>query len=146
VVDELDKVEDLDAKLDQLLTPLKHITADKAFFCFITDRTYFDVIEGTDRSAPDHKRKTFFGDRMRVPPRVIEGARVGPLLRESLSCPPIEVNGDQMFWLFAVRENMQAVERNVQGAMPYLIVASPHLRYQADSRFDVSYWDYANFV
>ena len=90
--------------------------------------------------------ETFFGDRMKAPPRVIEGARVGPLLRESLSCPPIEVNGDQMFWLFAVRENMQAVERSVAGAAPYLIVASPHLRYQADARFDVSYWDYANFV
>lgn len=94
--------------------------------------------------ALDYTR--FFGSRMRVPPRVIEGARVGPLIRESLSCPPIKVDGEQMFWLFVVRENMQAVENSVAGVMPYIIVASPHLRYQADARFDVSQWDYANFV
>jgi hypothetical protein len=95
------------------------------------------------RRALDYER--FFGDRMKAPPRVVEGARIGPLLKESLTCPPIDLTGDQMFWLFAVRENMQAVERG-EDVAPYLVVASPHLRYQADARFDVSQWDYANFV
>jgi hypothetical protein len=108
------------------------------------DGTTLKPVTTSTLSALDYTR--FFGSRMRVPPRVIEGARVGPLVRESLSCPPIEVDGEQMFWLFAVRENMQAVEKKVEGAVPYLIVASPHLRYQADARFDVSQWDYANFV
>ena len=95
------------------------------------------------RRALDYER--FFGSRMKVEPRVIEGARLGPLVRESLTCPPIDLRNDQMFWLFAVRENMQAVERG-ENVAPYLVVASPHLRYQADARFDVSQWDYANFV
>jgi hypothetical protein len=89
--------------------------------------------------------ETFFGTRMKTPPRVIEGSRVGMLVRESMSCPPIDVDGDQMFWLYAVRENMQAVQRS--GLItPYLIVASPHLRFQAEPRFDVSYSNYANFL
>ena len=89
--------------------------------------------------------ESFFGARMKTPPRVIEGARVGMLVRESLSCPPIDLDGDQMFWLYAVRENMQAVQRS--GLItPYLIVASPHLRFQAEPRFDVSYSNYANFL
>ena len=108
------------------------------------DGTTLKPVTASNRAALDYTR--FFGSRMRVPPRVIEGARVGPLVRESLTCPPIDVDGPQMFWLFVVRENMQAVEQNAAGAVPYMIVASPHLRYQADARFDVSQWDYANYV
>jgi hypothetical protein len=89
--------------------------------------------------------ESFFGARMKALPRVIEGARVGMLVRESLSCPPIDLDGDQMFWLYAVRENMQAVQRS-SVVIPYLIVASPHLRFQAEPRFDVSYSNYANFL
>lgn len=87
----------------------------------------------------------FFGSRMKAMPRVIEGARVGPLIRESLSCPPIDLDGEQMFWLYVVRENMQAVARGDSQA-PYMIVASPHLRFQAEPRFDVSYFNHANFL
>ena len=93
--------------------------------------------------AVDYER--FFGSRMKVEPRFIEGARVGPLLRESLACPPIDLSGGEMFWLYVVRENVQAVERGAAVA-PYMIVASPHLRYQADARFDVSRWNYASFL
>ena len=95
------------------------------------------------RRALDYER--FFGNRVRAEPRVIEGARIGPLIRESLACPPIDLNGEQMFWLYVVRENMQAVERG-GSEVPYMIVASPHLRFQADARFDVNEWNYSNFV
>lgn len=106
--------------------------------------THLEPPASSTLRALDYTR--FFGSRMKVRPRVIEGARVGPLVRESLSCPPIAMGGDQMFWLFVVRENMQAVEHQTAGVTPYMIVASPHLRYQADARFDVAQWDYANFV
>lgn len=95
------------------------------------------------RRALDYER--FFGNRVRSEPRVIEGARIGPLIRESLACPPIDLTGEQMFWLYVVRENMQAVESG-GSEVPYMIVASPHLRFQADARYDVNQWNYSNFV
>lgn len=107
------------------------------------DRVRLRPVAASARRALDYER--FFGNRVRSEPLVIEGACVGPLIRESLASPPIDVKGEQMFWLYVVRENMQAVESGTS-AVPYMIAASPHLRFQADARFDVSQWNYSNYV
>jgi hypothetical protein len=87
----------------------------------------------------------FFGSHVHGAPRFIESARIGPLVRESFACPPIDLTSEQMFRLYVVRENVQAVESGVK-TVPYMIVASPHVRFHADARFDVSRWDYSSFL
>lgn len=97
----------------------------------------------TGKRVLDYDR--FFGSHVRGEPRFIESARIGPLIRESFACPPIDLKSEEMFRLYVVRENVQAVESGKK-AVPYMIVASPHVRFHADARFDVSRWNYSNYV
>jgi energy-coupling factor transporter ATP-binding protein EcfA2 len=60
VVDELDKVRDLDVRLARVIPRLKKLVAERAFFCFIVDRSYF---EGFTSLSAEHnyvKEYTFF--------------------------------------------------------------------------------------
>jgi hypothetical protein len=45
VVDELDKVKDLDEQMKGLISYLKDFASDRALFCFLTDRDYLEYIE-----------------------------------------------------------------------------------------------------
>jgi hypothetical protein len=42
IIDELDKVEDLSERIPQMVRRLKKLVAERAFFCFLTDRRYFE--------------------------------------------------------------------------------------------------------
>jgi hypothetical protein len=44
VVDELDKVKDLSSRILGMVHHLKKLVAENAFFCFLTDRTYFEGV------------------------------------------------------------------------------------------------------
>jgi hypothetical protein len=44
VVDELDKVDDLSRRILGMVHHLKKLVAENAFFCFLTDRTYFEKV------------------------------------------------------------------------------------------------------
>jgi hypothetical protein len=80
-------------------------------------------------------------------PVFINGARVAALLDEARSYPPIDVQSEEMFWLYLVRENQQAF--NAGGAnrpQPYIIFARGHTPYQGDSQYDLAYWDYSNYA
>lgn len=73
-------------------------------------------------------------------PVYVEGARVGSLLERAAWYPPIEIASREVVWLYFVRENGQATGRR------YLIFTSGHIPYQADARFDLATWDYANYA
>ena len=77
----------------------------------------------------------------------MEGAKYQQLICTSLLYPPIDLNSHEMFWLYQVRENQESIDQN-SGNPPrlYLIFANGHLPFQADTRFDLNYWNYANFV
>ncbi len=66
VVDELDKVPDLADRLRGFMRQLKYFATDESFFCFLTDRSYFEVFE----ADLDHWRypveQTYFGHRVLV--------------------------------------------------------------------------------
>lgn len=53
VVDELDKVKDQRHRLDALMSNLKAFVAEDAFFCFLTDRDYYEMLRlgGDQRPA-----------------------------------------------------------------------------------------------
>src|SRR5581483_1366680 len=65
-IDELDKVKDLDPVMEDLITHLKHFVTEKAFFCFICDRAYFERITASGRSGSYSREYTFFSDRLFV--------------------------------------------------------------------------------
>jgi hypothetical protein len=80
-------------------------------------------------------------------PAYIEGARLETLLRDSYSYPPIDPNNGELIWLYWVRENRQAIDLG-RDPKPRacLVFTSGHMPYQADARFDVAKWDYANYA
>ncbi|HVG43541.1 MAG TPA: hypothetical protein VM890_02390, partial [Longimicrobium sp.] len=52
VVDELDKVKDLPVRIQGMVHHLKKFVAENAFFCFLTDRTYYEeMIRGSASEA-----------------------------------------------------------------------------------------------
>jgi hypothetical protein len=66
VVDELDKVAALDKVMGALIDHLKHFVTEKAFFCFLSDRPYFEQIDQSGRAGQYSKEFTFFSDRLFV--------------------------------------------------------------------------------
>jgi hypothetical protein len=80
-------------------------------------------------------------------PVFINGARVAALLHEARSYPPIDVQSDEMFWLYLVRENQQAFNQGGNNRpQPYIIFAKGHTPYQGDSQYDLAYWTYSNYA
>lgn len=66
VVDELDKVENLSRHIETLVTHLKKFVAENAFFCFLTDRGYFEAMQVRRRTEPYSKEYTYFSEYLFV--------------------------------------------------------------------------------
>lgn len=66
VVDELDKVADLHRRMDAVIDHLKLFVAEKAFFCFLSDRDYFEYLRKKSLFEAYPKEHTYFTDRLFV--------------------------------------------------------------------------------
>jgi hypothetical protein len=70
VVDELDKIDDVDERMFKVMAYLKQFVTERAFFCFLADRTYFESIESKIAHDAYPKSATLFGERLFVQYRV----------------------------------------------------------------------------
>jgi len=66
VIDELDKLGRPDLTIKQIINRLKHLVSDYGFFCFLTDRGYFEQIEQKLRDEPYPTEHTYFSQRVLV--------------------------------------------------------------------------------
>lgn len=64
VLDQLDRVKDQRARLEALLGQLKSFVAEDAFFCFLSDRDYYELLQHPGR--PADAPRTSFSDRVFV--------------------------------------------------------------------------------
>ncbi|HEY7767101.1 hypothetical protein [Longimicrobium sp.] len=64
VVDELDKVENLPERMVELLRGLKKIFAETAFFCFVTDREYFEELRRITSDGAYPPASTYFSHQL----------------------------------------------------------------------------------
>ncbi len=64
VIDELDKVDKLEKEMEVLIAHLKHFVTERAFFCFLCDRAYFETITAQGRHGQYSRDFTFFSDRL----------------------------------------------------------------------------------
>ena len=89
----------------------------------------------------------FFEGRVYFGPVFIEGSRVEPLVRSALPFAPIDLNSNEMVWLYFVRENKdpRAFEGS-QTPLSYLIFASGHTPFFGEARFNVARYDYSNYT
>jgi hypothetical protein len=74
---------------------------------------------------------------------VIEGATVRSLCHDALYYPPIDLESGEFFWLYQVREQMQAA---ASGAPIDLLFANGHIPYRGDARFNQARWSYSNIA
>jgi hypothetical protein len=76
----------------------------------------------------------------------MEGAKLGPLLREAAKYPPIDLKSRELIWTYLVRENIQAIdEQPPKLFQPYLVFTNGQMPFAGDARFDLSYWAYSNY-
>jgi hypothetical protein len=64
VVDELDKVTDLVTRIEDLVRHLKHFVTERAFFCFLSDRDFYEALLRLSIDQPYPKEHTYFSDRL----------------------------------------------------------------------------------
>jgi hypothetical protein len=79
-------------------------------------------------------------------PAFMEGAKLDQLVHSSFLYPPIDLSGQEMIWLYWVRENMEPAAGQTSTAQPYVIFTNGHIPNQGTAQFDLNYWGYANFV
>lgn len=60
IIDELDKVEGLSSRITSLVKRLKKLVAERAFFCFLSDRSYFEEMRERMRARPYSIEYTYF--------------------------------------------------------------------------------------
>ncbi|MGH9238576.1 MAG: hypothetical protein ACRD3G_11105 [Vicinamibacterales bacterium] len=87
---------------------------------------------------------TFLQNIVYRPPVFLEGDRLPPLVHGSRRYAAFDVDAPTMLWLYATRENSQAIHAG--GAVPpaFLVFANGQMPFHGHARFDVSKWDYAN--
>jgi len=66
VVDELDKVADISKRMEGLMGFLKQFVTERAFFCFLVNRDYYETLEATVSTSAFPIEATLFGDRLFV--------------------------------------------------------------------------------
>lgn len=66
VVDELDKVERLGNRILDMVRQLKKLVAENAFFCFLTNRSYFEHMLAEGLGKPYPKEYTYYTHRLFV--------------------------------------------------------------------------------
>lgn len=91
----------------------------------------------TDSEAVD-----FFGGMTVRGPLHIDAASVEPLIRESFDMPAIETGSAEAVWLYRIAQNRM----DPSHPAPVMLFASGHLPYRGDARFDLNYWNFANYA
>jgi hypothetical protein len=66
VIDELDKVKNLSQRLPNMVRRLKKLVAESAFFCFLTDRAYFEEVRNRTTHTPYSIEYTYFSHQLFV--------------------------------------------------------------------------------
>jgi hypothetical protein len=64
IIDELDKVKNLSKRIPKMVKRLKKLVAEKAFFCFLTDRRYFEEMSSRNAVTPHSLESTYFTNQV----------------------------------------------------------------------------------
>lgn len=66
VVDELDKLDDVWRTMERLIRHLKYLVTEDAFFCFLADRSYYELLRRHIHTRAYPEAQTWFTDRLFV--------------------------------------------------------------------------------
>jgi hypothetical protein len=88
----------------------------------------------------------FLSGRTYRNPVFMDGTRVERLIHTSFLYPAIDLSNQAMLWLYQVRENQQSFDSGAHQPQLYMVFANGHIPFQGEAQYDLSYWNYANFV
>ena len=88
--------------------------------------------------SPGFNFPVFFQQQPYHPPVFISGARMDPIVRAALPYPPINLQNEGAIWLYQPLDGTNT--------LPYLVFTNINVPFQGEARFDVSYWNYGNFL
>ena len=110
----------------------------------VTARSHFPSLPpaGILQGLTDQEVLAFFSGMKVREPLHIDAASVEPLIRESFVMPAIEAASEETVWLYRIAQNRM----RTPAPAPVMIFASGHLPYRGDARFDLNYWNYANYA
>jgi hypothetical protein len=101
----------------------------------------------SDSLRPGIDVATFFSGATTRGPAFIEGSRVEPLFRQAMWASPISLADNTLIWLYQVRESSDpAAWGGGSPGGPYVIFTTGEVPYAGQPQFDLSRWNYANFV
>jgi hypothetical protein len=97
------------------------------------------------RTAFDYK--VFFQNKIHRDESVfIEGAQVCSLMRDALAYPPIDLNSEEMVWLYLIRENIELFDLGAtQRPQQYVVFVNGHTLYRGNARYDLNRWNFGNY-
>ncbi len=88
----------------------------------------------------------FFNNLTFRDPLFIEGIKVQPLIRLSFFHTAIDLNRQEMIWLYLVRENRESIDKNLTHIpQPIIVFTNGYIPCHSDAQFDLSHWDYSNY-
>jgi hypothetical protein len=78
-------------------------------------------------------------------PIYMEGGMLEPLLRVSVRFPPVDLQDEEMIWLYSVRENVRALHAG-STVQPVAVFANGNLPFFGEPRFDRAHWNHSNYM
>ncbi len=122
--------------------PPENVTADD-YFSYLPAAGILPVSSGSFRG---YDWNSFFRNLPFRGPVIVEPAYLEELIRQSFGFPPIEIARREALWLYEVRDNIQPPPIATAAPQAYVVFAGGHLPYRGDARFDLAYWNYANYA
>ncbi|HXI24267.1 MAG TPA: hypothetical protein VNG71_10435 [Pyrinomonadaceae bacterium] len=96
-------------------------------------------------SSTSFNYDVFFSEMTSRDPIFIEGAQLGPLIREAVHYPPVDTAAQIVVWLYVVRENAQAALASSKPPQSYIVFATGHTWYRGEAHYDIHHWNFGNF-
>lgn len=114
------------------------------YFRYLPPVGILPVIDGTTASGFDHG--IFFSTSQYRDPLFVNGARLDAIIRQSMLYRPIDLNSQELIWLYRVRENRQPPSTGgANTAQPYMVFVTGHAPRYGDAHYQVARWDYSNY-
>ena len=137
---------------EQLAAFFKSTTLSDSAIAALTASSYFRYLPSTAAVPTNGGGRRGFDIRQFLtgityrPPVFIEGAKLHSIFDRSLGYAPIDVGSGEMIWTYLLRQNIQTIDNaTVNPPQQYVILATGHMPFEGEARFDLNRWDYANF-
>ncbi len=118
----------------------------KDYFCYLPSVGVIPLDSNVEADK-EYNDITFFDDLSVRDPVFIEGIKLRHLIGASFSYAPIELENEELIWLYRVRQNMQFIEDyplNKEGRV-YLVFSSGYIPFRGEAQYDLSRFDYSNY-